>query len=165
MIDTGLTIRIPGGSPLIYAGNLQLAASLGRTVGTHSLRFYLRELRLTSVDQRLRRVNPEVEDVVQTKRFTGGGAVRLQDRSPGLRGIAEARLARFTVHADVESGNLTPSNVAARTSLGVANFRLSSKLAKTWTLEAQSSRVWLSNPLPVMSQWNVSFRLIKQLHI
>jgi hypothetical protein len=165
MIDTGLTIRIPGVSPPIYAGNLQLAASLGRTVRAHNLRLYVRELRLSSADERVRRVNPEFEDVVQTKRFTAGGAVRLQDHFPGFRGIAETRLARFTAHADVETGNLTPSSVTARNSLGVANFRLSSKLAKTWTLEAQSSRVWLTNPQVLMRQWNVSFRLIKQLHI
>jgi hypothetical protein len=180
LAENRLAILPPGVTEPILIGNRQLSANVMRTFGTHSLRLTVRETRLTQSDRVATMLTPEMEDVLHFKRFLAGGAVRFEPLAMGqalrpvFRGIAEARVARFSAHVDFENGNLGPSSALATNSLGVLSLRGDWKLGRTWTFETQSFRNWLTTldnapsdpaapPRVLMRQWNVYFRFTKNL--
>jgi len=180
LIENRLSILPPGTPEPILIGNRQIAANVTRTVGSHSLRLTLRDTRLTQSGRIATLVTPEAEDVVHFKRYLAGGGFRFERMAlgqplvPVFHGSAEAHVGRLNAHVDFENGNLAPSNALATNSIGAISLRADWKLSRTWTMETQSFRNWMTTldnvptdpatpPRVIMRQWNIYFRFTKNL--
>src|SRR5579863_5706311 len=133
----------------------QLAASLARPVKRQTLRVGYRDLTLGSSLPSNRQRSIEVEDTLQLKRISLGGAVRLQQtvsvqstRTVYARGFVQVHLGRLTGYAEVENGN----DLLNRTLFATSNFRtmvagVTAPLWHGWNLQVEAFRNRLTTEL------------------
>lgn len=133
----------------------QLAASLARPVKRQTIRVGYRDITLGSSGPSSRQRSVEVEDTLQLKRISLGGAVRLQQTTGAgstatvyARGYLQAHLGPVTGFADVENGN----DLLNRTLFATSNFRtvvagVTARLWRGWDLQVEAFRNQLTTEL------------------
>jgi hypothetical protein len=131
-----------------------------------------------------------VEDILQVRHFSVGGAVRLQQSSGTeqrnsvyFRGSANVNTGRLTAFANVELGDdLANHSVFATNTYTTSVVGLTARVLRGWNLQAEANRNRLNmelNPqnvfvlesggaalggsLTALSQWSLYFRLSKQI--
>ena len=185
----GLSSAEPGSEPLV-SHNLQINATLARSLGNHSVHFNWRDLRLDMAPAPQRQSSGEIEDVYHLKRIFLGGAVRLQQASDTeqrnslyFRGSAQANFGRLNLYANIEVGNdLANRTIFATNAYSTSVAGLGFRLSRDWNLATEAFRNRLNvnlNPesifvlqgggsplsesLAATGQWSFYFRLSRQI--
>lgn len=171
--------------------NRQMVATLGRPIRNHNVHFSYRDFRMRSDGRDERQQSQEIEDIVQFRVVSVGGAVRKQrlftEQSKDtlfLRGNAQARLGRLSAYAYLEHGD----DLANRTVFLTSTFNTTvvggaMRLSNTWNVQFEASRSRLAtelnpenifllqnqgaivtNAVAGLNQWTAYFRLSKSFH-
>ncbi|MBZ5728209.1 MAG: carboxypeptidase-like regulatory domain-containing protein [Acidobacteriia bacterium] len=186
----GITSQAPG-EQAIPSHNRQVSATLQRLLGRHSLHFTWRDLKLDLPPVPQRQGSSEVEDILQIRRLSVGGAVRLQQTSGTerrnslyFRGSANLNSGRVSAFANVEVGNdLANRSIFATNTYNTSVVGLAVRVLRGWNLQAEAFRnrlnmelnpesifvlesggVALNGNLAALDQWSLYFRLTKQIH-
>jgi hypothetical protein len=185
----GVSAQTPG-EPAIVSHNSQTQATLSRPLGRHTLNFTWRDLKLDMAPVPQRQRSTELQDMLQIKHLSVGGAVRLlqgtgteRRNSVYFRGSANFNSGRFTAYGNVELGNdLANSSVFATNTYSTTVAGLGVRVFRGWNLQAEAFRNRLNmvlNPesifvlqsggiavngnLAALNQWSLYFRLTKQI--
>jgi hypothetical protein len=145
----------PGAADQPASQNRQIAASVARPAGPHTVRFTLRDVSLNSPGRPEHQQSLEVEDVAQFKHFALGGAARSQrmtalERTNTLffRAFGQARFGRFTVQANVEIGNdLLNRTVFATNAYSTTVISVSTPIKHGWDFQIEAFRNRLTTDL------------------
>ncbi|HUI57180.1 MAG TPA: carboxypeptidase-like regulatory domain-containing protein [Bryobacteraceae bacterium] len=184
------SVKQPTEDAFSKSHNQQLVATLGRPVRNHNLHVSYRDLELRSEEAPQRQRSVEIEDIVQFKRFSLGGAVRDQrliaDQSHDtlfVRGSAQVQFRRFSAYAYVEHGNdLANQTVFLTSTFSTTVFGGALRINKAWNLQIEASQNRLTtdlNPENVfllqnqgsfvtsaisgLNQWTAYFRLRRSI--
>lgn len=130
-----------------YSDNRELSLTLTRSFGRHGLRVTLRDLDLKTSDPQRQR-SAEIEDQVNWKRFSFGGAIRQQDlvtnqnrQTLFFRGSAQVHLRRFSAFAQAEFGNdLVNQTVFSTSSFSTTVIGLNAPVIHGWALQLEAFR-------------------------
>lgn len=168
--------------------NRQIAASLSRPFGHHTLRVTARDMKLAWTGAGNRQRSVEIEDHFSYRRFTIAGAVRAQSivgaehrNSIFARGSGQARFGRLTAHAFFEGGkDLVNESVFAIETLRTTTAGASLAITKTLNLTGDVFRYTLVNDVNLenafvlggrgigvattlagLNRWNFYFRIAK----
>jgi hypothetical protein len=179
----------PGSEPLA-SHNLQINATLARSLGRHSLHFNWRELRLDMATAPQGQRSSELEDTYHLKRLFVSGSVRLQQSSGAdhhnslyYRGSVQSMLGRFNLYANMEFGNdMANRSVFATTAYTTSVAGVGWRVFRDWNLQTEVFRNRLNvtlNPesifvlegggspladsLAATGQWSLYFRFSHQL--
>jgi hypothetical protein len=187
MID--FSVRQPG-EGFSSSRNQQLVATLGRPIQRHNVHFSYRDLNIISDGRDQRQRSAEIEDIVQFRRFSLGGAVRDQRLAAEeskdtlfIRGSAQVQFGRLSGYAYVEHGDdLANRTVFLTNTFNTTVLGGSLRIRKAWNLQAEASQNRLTtnlNPESVfllqnqgafvttavtgLNQWTAFFRLTKNI--
>ena len=184
------SVKQPGTDAFSESRNRQFIATLGRPIRNHSVHVSFRDLDLKSDTGPERQRSVELEDVVQFKRFSLGGAIRGQrliaDQPQDtlfIRGSAQLQCGRFSVYAYIEHGNdfanrtVFLTNTFNTTVLGGAV-----RISKAWNLQVEASQnrlttnlnaenvfllqnqgAFVTSAISGLNQWTAYFRLSRSV--
>ncbi len=173
-----------------HSDNRMWSVGAARPLGSHHLRFALREIRSRTTGQTSTQRSREVEDTFRWKGIVLGAALRLDStvhresrNSVFARGHAQINLRRVSAHANVEHGrDLINETVFATSAVSSSTIGLSAPVPGGWRVHAEAFRSRLSSALnpenvflletrgagfPVLlaafHQWSFYFRLTRTL--
>jgi len=184
------SVKQPAADGFSESHNRQLVATLGRPIRKHNIHVSYRDLDLRSEEAPQRQRSLEIEDVVQFKRFSLGGAVRDQrliaDQTHDtlfIRGSAQVQFGRLSAYAYIEHGNdLANQTVFLTSTFSTTVFGSALRINKAWNLQIEASQSRLTtdlNPESVfllqnqgsfvtsaisgLNQWTAYFRLRRNI--
>jgi Carboxypeptidase regulatory-like domain len=168
--------------------NRQVNITLGRSLGRHSVRVSVIDLKMSTNNQLQRQRFLEAGDTFSWKWFVVGGSVRQQSSRSSenrdtrfYRGSAQFNHKRFSVYSNVEIGNdLVNKSVFSTNAFNTTVVGMSAPLPGGWVLHGEAFRIKLNtalNPenvflfgnalnvntqLAAFNQWSVYFTISKQ---
>ncbi|MGI9074177.1 MAG: carboxypeptidase-like regulatory domain-containing protein [Bryobacteraceae bacterium] len=184
------SVKQPGTDGFSRSHNRQLIGTLGRAIRNHNLHFSYRDLNILSGGTKERQRSAEIEDVVQFKRLSLGGAVRDQrliaEQSKDtlfIRGSAQVQYGRLSAYAYVEHGDdLANRTVFLTNTFNTTVLGSSVRIGKTWNVKFEMSRnqlttdlsaenvfllqnqgAFVTNAVTGLNQWTAYFRLSKSI--
>jgi hypothetical protein len=149
------SVKQPGTDGFSTSHNRQLIGILGRPIRNHNLHFSYRDLNILSDGTKERQRSAEIEDVVQFKRLSLGGAVRDQrliaEQSKDtlfIRASAQLQYGRLSAYAYVEHGDdLANRTVFLTNTFNTTVLGSSVRIGKTWNLKFEMSRNQITTDL------------------
>jgi hypothetical protein len=184
------SVKQPGTDEFSASHNRQLIATLGRPIRNHNLHFSYSDLNILSDGIKQRQRSAEIQDIVQFKTLSFGGAVRDQrlaaEQSKDtlfLRASAQVQYGRLSAYAYVEHGDdLANRTVFLTNTFNTTVLGGALRLHKTWNLQLEMSRnrlttdlnaenvfllqnqgAFITNAVTGLNQWTVYFRLSKSI--
>src|SRR5579884_3882983 len=181
----------PGTGEMSKSLNQQIIAGLSKQLYRNNLRFAYRDIKIVSSGAYQAQRSGEIEDIVQFKRISLGGAVRDEKLAASqskdtifVRGTLQTQLGRFSAYAYVEHGDdLANKTVFATNTFNTTVFGAAVRLKRAWNMQLEASRnqlttelnpenifllqnqgVFVSNAIAGLNQWTAYFRLSKSLH-
>jgi hypothetical protein len=183
------SVRQPG-EAFSSSRNQQVVATLGRPIQRHNVHFSYRDLNIISDGKDQRQRSAEIEDIVQFRRFSLGGAVRDQRLAAEeskdtlfIRGSAQVQFGRLSAYAYVEHGDdLANRTVFLTNTFNTTVLGGSLRIRKAWNLLAEASQnrlttdlnpesifllqnqgAFVTNAVTGLNQWTAYFRLSKSI--
>jgi len=186
-----LATRQNAGSLWDQSRNQQQSLTLSRPFARHSLRLSARDFTQASRLSPQRQRSGEIEDIFHIKHLTLGAGVRVQRlltresrTTLYYRGLAQFHMRRFSVYANIETGNdLQNRTLFATNTISTTIYGGSFNLGKSWELQAEAYRnnlvaelnpqsifvlqgqgVFVPGTLAALNQWSIYFRMTRRLN-
>ena len=184
------SVKEPGVDTSLTSYNRQFVATLGRPIRNHNVHFSFRDLDITSAGRNERQRSVEIEDIVQIKKISLGGAVRdqrlISDQSKDtlfIRGSAQTQRGRVSAYAYIEHGDDLANHTAFITNtFNTSVFGGALRVTKVWNVQVEASRnrlttelnaenifllqnqgAFVSNAVTGLNQWTAYFRVNRSI--
>ena len=149
------SVTQPGVDGVSKVRNQQLTAGLSKQLFRHNLRVAYRDIKILSSAADQTQKSGELEDIVQFRHISAGGALRDERLAAGetrntvfVRGTLQAQFGRFSAYAYVEHGDdLANRTVFATNTFNTTVMGGALRLRRSWNLQVEASRNQLTTEL------------------
>ncbi|HEY2014073.1 MAG TPA: hypothetical protein VGH38_11270 [Bryobacteraceae bacterium] len=184
-----LNTRPNAAGPWDPSKNQQKSATVSRAFSRHTLRLTVRDFSQASRLSPQRQRASEIEDILHIKHLTVGAGVRLQRLRTDetrttvyYRGLAQLHTRRFSVYANLETGNdMQNRTLLATNTVSTTIYGGAVNLGKNWQFQAEAYRnnlitelnpqsifvlqgqgVFVPGTLAALNQWSIYFRMTRK---